>query len=473
MSREPLFVIRSSVRYTGVEIKLDGGREVAIPQGTTAVVGPNGAGKSSLALIIARGRNFLTNRISTPAKPAPRVTILEFGDAHSLSGFKAEYYQQRYEATMNDEVPVIADLVRARFGGSLPERWSGLVALLGLEAAMAKRVNFLSSGELRKLLVAVALADAPDLLVLDNPYIGLDPVGREAVDTALEAMVSQGSSSLMLLLPDPAEIPSWADKVIVMDRCRILPEGTAPGAPGAGFGIDLDSLPAPAGGPHEGTEEVFSFADCPVTSAGRLLIPSVTWTVRQGERWALSGPNGSGKSTLLSLIHADNPQAYARPVTIFGHRRGSGESIWDIKRRIGYISPEMHLYFNGAHNLVADVVAQGLNDTVGMFRRITPEQHELAMRWLRLFGLEEMAGRRFNTLSCGEQRMALLARTLIKNPPLLILDEPLHGLDAARKKAVVAAVDTLCRRDNTALVFVTHNPSELPPCVTRSYSLAR
>lgn len=472
MSREPLFVIRSSVRYTGVEIKLDGCSEVEIPRGTTAVVGPNGAGKSSLALIIARGRNFLTNRIATPATPDPRVSILEFGDAHSLSGFKAEYYQQRYEATMNDEVPVVAEVVASRFGGTLPAQWAALTSLFGLESAMSKRVNFLSSGELRKLLVAVALTDAPDLVVLDNPYIGLDAAGREAVDSALAAVSASGTTSLMLLLPDPAEMPSWTDKVIVMDRCRILPEGTCPAAV-SGFEIDTDLLPAPVDGPHEGTEKVFSFDGCPVTSAGRLLIPSVTWSVRQGEGWALTGPNGSGKSTLLSLIHADNPQAYARPVSIFGHRRGSGESIWDIKRRIGYISPEMHLYFNGAHNLVADVVAQGLNDTVGMFRRITPEQHALALRWLDIFGLGEMAARRFNTLSGGEQRMALLARTLIKNPPLLILDEPLHGLDAARKKAVVAAVDTLCRRDNTALVFVTHNPSELPECVTMRYSLAR
>lgn len=466
MSAAPLFVLSSpSVRYTGVEIGLPG--EVTIPRGVTAVTGPNGSGKSTLARIIERGRNFLTNRITSPL-PSPRVTVMEFGDIHSLRGLDTGYYQQRYEATMNDEVPLVGDILGDRV---TDPRWRRLASLLGLEEIETRRVNYLSSGELRKLLVANALVGAPDLLVLDNPYIGLDPTGRAAVDDALAAVASEGATSLMLLLPDPADIPAYAGKVIVMDRCRVMPDGTDPAEVAGAFAVDLGAIPAPADGPHRGSGEVFAFDRCPVTSSGRILLPSVTWRVCQGECWALSGPNGSGKSTLLSLVHADNPQAYARPVKIFGRPRGSGESIWDIKRRIGYISPEMHLYFNGAHNSVADVVAQGLNDTVGMYRRIHPAQAETAARWLDLFGLTHLGARRLNTLSSGEQRMALLARTLIKNPELLILDEPLHGLDASRKAAAIATVDTLCRRDRSALVFVTHNPSELPPCVDRSYRL--
>ena len=464
---EALFVIQSaSVRYTGVEIGLPG--EVVVPRGVTAVVGPNGAGKSTFARILERGRNFLTNRVVCPSG-SPRVSVIEFSDIHSLSGFKAEYYQQRYEATMNDEVPLVSELLGSRMES---EQWQRFGQLFGIAGIEAKRVNFLSSGELRKLLVANALIEAPDLLVLDNPYIGLDPAGRSAVDGALAAIAAQGTTSLMLLLPDPADVPAYADKVIVMNRCRIMPDGTDP-APLFDFSVNPDEVPAPAGGVHGGSGEVFAFENCPVTSGGRVLIPSVTWTVRQGEQWALSGPNGSGKSTLLSLIHADNPQVYARPVRLFGKRRGTGESIWDIKRRIGYLSPEMHLYFNGAHNRVIDVVAQGLNDTVGMYRRIHTEQLTLAARWLELMGLGSMADRRLNTLSSGEQRMALLARTLIKNPELLILDEPLHGLDSSRKAAAITIVDTLCRRDRSALVFVTHNPAELPSCVGSTYRIGR
>ncbi|MCM1028961.1 MAG: ATP-binding cassette domain-containing protein [Pseudoflavonifractor sp.] len=461
MTPSPLFILRSpSLRFTGIELSIPMGEEVEIPRGVTAVIGPNGAGKSSLARIIARGRNFMTNSIWA-AIPSPRVNIIEFGDVHSLSGFKAQYYQQRYEATMNDEVPTVAELLAER-RGVVP-----FMERLGIASALGKRVNFLSSGELRRLLIANALADAPHLLILDNPYIGLDPEGRVSVEQALRSLTASGTS-LMLLLPDPTDIPTWADKVIAMDCCQILSAGEMPSFD---FSIDKSLIPVRPEGPYEGSDEVAAFVDCPVTSAGRLLIPSVNWRICQGEGWALSGPNGSGKSTLLSLIHADNPQAYARPVSIFGHPRGSGESIWDIKRQIGYISPEMHLYFNGFHNRVVDVVAQGLNDTVGMYRRISPAQASKAMEWLRLFGLEEMASRPLGSLSTGEQRMALLARTLIKNPRLLILDEPLHGLDCAHRRAAIEAIDLICRHDRPAVIFVTHNPSELPAAITRRYSL--
>lgn len=467
MRGEPLIEISSpSVRYTGVEIALPEGERLTIPRGLTAVVGPNGSGKSTLARILERGRNFMTNRITFHPADA-RVKVLEFADIHSLAGFKAGYYQQRYEATMNDEVPLVADILTSH---PAPEAIRQALAIFGLTDVESKRINFLSSGELRKLLISIALADSPALLILDNPFIGLDPAGRAATDEALRAIIERGETSIMLLLPDPTDIPADADAVIALDRCRILPAATDP-ATLFNFAIDLSAIPAPAGGPHEGEGEVFSFDHCPVTSAGRILIPSVTWRVGQGECWALSGPNGSGKSTLLSLIHADNPQAYARPVSLFGRRRGSGESIWEIKRRIGYISPEMHLYFNGGNNTVEDIVARGLIDAVGTFARVSDEQTALARRWLNLFGLSAMASRPFRTLSVGEQRMALLARTLIKNPELLILDEPFHGLDSGRRAAAIAAIDTLCRRDRSALVFVTHNPAELPPCITHRFPL--
>lgn len=453
-----------SLKYTGVTIDNPFQRE--IKKGVTVVIGPNGSGKSTLALIIERGRNFATNRI-TISKPNLKVRTIEFGDIHSLSGFKAEYYQQRYEATMNDEVPTVGELFTTRTNTDL---WRKMTHELHLVGIAEKKVNFLSSGELRKMLIVNMLFDLPDLLILDNPYIGLDTAGRESIDHALQT-IAAGGTAIMMLLCDPDDIPEYADDVIVMDKLRILPEG-----------YDMNDLfteqlhgeiPAPEIPHKRDGKEVFSFDRCPVTHCGRVLLPEVTWTVEQGECWSLSGPNGSGKSTLLSLIYADNPQAYARPISLFGRKRGSGETIWDIKRRIGYISSEMHLYFNGGHNKVRDVVAQGLNDTVGMFKKLTPEQTETAMKWLKLFRLEDMADRRFSTLSTGEQRLALLARTLIKNPELLILDEPLHGLDASRKKEAIKVVDTLCRRDASTLVFVTHCPEEIPTCVNKHFSLKK
>ncbi|MDE5719982.1 MAG: ATP-binding cassette domain-containing protein, partial [Paramuribaculum sp.] len=174
---------------------------------------------------------------------------------------------------------------------------------------------------------------------------------------------------------------------------------------------------------------------------------------------------------LLSLIYADGPQAYSNDVRIFGRRRGTGESIWEVKRLIGYISPEMQMYFGGGSSTVRDVVARGLNDTVGCYTRLSDEQTAAADQWIAALGMSHLADRTFSTLSTGQQRLALLARTLIKEAPLLLLDEPFHGLDASRKDAVRRIIDTIASRSGAAIVFVTHCPEEVPSGFDRALRL--
>lgn len=160
----------------------------------------------------------------------------------------------------------------------------------------------------------------------------------------------------------------------------------------------------------------------------RTILKELDWEVKNGEKWALFGPNGAGKSTLLSLIYADNPQSYANTLYLFDRKRGSGESIWDIKKRIGYVSPEMHLFY--MENVpVLNIVGSGFFDSIGLFRKCTEQQQQVALAWMRVFGIEGLKERSFLTLSSGEQRLALLARAFVKDPDLIILDEPLHGLD--------------------------------------------
>jgi len=191
----------------------------------------------------------------------------------------------------------------------------------------------------------------------------------------------------------------------------------------------------------------------------------LSWDVKRGERWALHGRNGSGKSALLGLICADNPQSYACNISLFGCRRGTGESIWDIKRRIGYVSPEMHRAY--MKDLPAiEIVASGLHDSIGLYVRPRPEQIGTCMDWMRVFGIEALAERTFMTLSSGEQRLVLLVRAFVKDPELLILDEPFHGLDTGRREQVRAIIDDFCMRPNKTLVMVTHYPEELPSCIT-------
>ena len=201
---------------------------------------------------------------------------------------------------------------------------------------------------------------------------------------------------------------------------------------------------------------------------GQTILDQVNWTVRAGERWALLGPNGSGKTTLLSLIAGDHPQAYANDVRLFGRRRGSGESIWDVKKKLGLVSPEIHLYFS-APLTARETVATGFFDVMA-HRPTTPEQDAVIAEFLDAFGLTALADRPFRRLSTGEQRLVLLVRGLVKRPPVLILDEPFQGLDAAAIAAARRWLDTELAPDQT-LIFVSHLVEELPTCVTQTLRL--
>jgi molybdate transport system ATP-binding protein len=194
--------------------------------------------------------------------------------------------------------------------------------------------------------------------------------------------------------------------------------------------------------------------------------------VKNGERWALTGQNGSGKSTLLSLVCADNPQSYACDITLFDRPRGSGESIWDIKKHIGYVSPEMHRSYK--RNLPAiRIVASGLMDSIGLYAIPKAEDYAKCRWWLDIFGIGELADRPFLTLSSGEQRLVLLARAFVKDPQLLILDEPLHGLDLWNRRLAKDVIETFCQRRNKTMIMVTHYQTELPNNITHQKVLAR
>jgi molybdate transport system ATP-binding protein len=202
------------------------------------------------------------------------------------------------------------------------------------------------------------------------------------------------------------------------------------------------------------------------------VLSQVDWTVRQGERWALLGANGAGKTTLLSLILGDNPQAYANQIDLFGRRRGTGESIWEIKHNVGWVSPELQIYYPREASFL-DVVCSGFFDSAGLYRTPGAEQSALAMGWVRAFGMEAAASLPFNGLSAGQQRLALLARALVKHPPLLVLDEPCQGLDEPHRRYFVELLDQLCAQAPLTLIYVTHYLEEIPRCVSHRLRLEK
>lgn len=465
--------------YTGV--MLTNPEITDIMQGINVVIGANSAGKSTLGNIIEKGWNFRTNQITSP-KDKLSVKKIEFSDIHSLPGLNVDYYQQRYEATMNDEVPSVAEILGEKIQRA---KWGELTRLFHLNGVENKKINYLSSGELRKLLIINALIEPVNVLILDNPYIGLDAASRLILNEAIDALSLHGITTV-LLVANPIDIHPHAVQVIPMQNLSILPPIRNFESIKAvkvavmhlfDYAVNMAEIPLPPTIDNEPIDVVMKITNGVVNYGGRRIIDNINWEVKDGQCWGLSGPNGSGKSTLLSLICADNPQAYSNDITLFDRRRGTGESIWDIKKRISFVSPEQSLHFHPAGD-VATIVAQGLNDTTGVFIPLKPGQKELAEQWLKLLHMEHLAPRSIGTLSGGEKQMVMLARTFIKQPRLMIFDEPLHGLDFARARAARAIINHFAARSRASqgkyplsLIFVSHYMEELPECVTFTKTL--
>jgi molybdate transport system ATP-binding protein len=454
------------------------------------VTGPSGGGKTVLANAIM-GRHFYSGRIEFPS--APSIAMVEQQHRfRNLPGSTDLYYQQRFNSSDADQTITVAQELAeqagladplAFFEGSSPSsgargKWLDLLHILPL---LNKPLVQLSNGENKRVQLAIALLEDPGLLILDHPFLGLDTEGRDLLRSIIGSLSSAGMQ--IILLTGPHEIPPSITHIAQLDRGRWVFKG-----PVKDFHPAAISLPRP--------DEVLlsRLLHQPAEAAGFLtavkmvrasiqygdtrVLQDIDWEVRKGDRWNISGPNGSGKSTLLSLITADNPQAYANEIWLFDRRRGSGESIWDIKRRIGFVSPELHLYFDRAAT-VFDVIASGLFDTVGLLRRLSPGQEDLTMRWMEWVsgtpdepgGSHALRHKRLFELSAGQQRKILLARALIKCPPLLVLDEPCQGLDEEQTAAFRELIDMICSATDTTLIYVSHYPLELPSSIDKFLKL--
>jgi molybdate transport system ATP-binding protein len=218
------------------------------------------------------------------------------------------------------------------------------------------------------------------------------------------------------------------------------------------------------------SDTIVEMRDIEISYGSHIVQQHLNWTIKRGEKWALQGLNGTGKSTLLSYIFADNPQSYAKDIALFGRQRGTGEGIWDIKKRIGFTSSEMHLYYREPVSCLK-IVESGFFDSIGLYRTCSSAQELTAIYVMQVVGISHLIDRSFLKISSAEQRLVLFARTLVKNPEVLILDEPFHGLDSRNLRHCLNIVADFCRQPGKTLVFVTHNAHELPQCIDKKFEL--
>ena len=454
-----------------------------------AIVGRNGAGKSMFVDIIT-GRHPAFPNMVTYGFDAPydNIKYISFRDTYGGDNDRTYFLQQRWnQMEIDEETPTVASKLEEAYqlaGTDTPERRAlqqHIYKLFHLESLLDKYIILLSSGELRKFKLASSLFTDPRVLIMDNPFIGLDAETRDQLKELLATLSEERQLQIILVLSKSDEIPEFITHVVEVREMRVLPKITREtylqSRPPFPTRLLSDKkaqeiLNMPTNQLAAASQEVIRFNNVSIRYGSRTILKDLTWTVNQGERWALSGQNGSGKSTLLSLVCADNPQRYACDISLFGHKRGFGNSIWDIKKHIGYVSPEMHRSYRQDIPAIR-IVASGLQDTIGLYTQPKETEYAVCRQWMDIFGIGHLAERTFLKMSSGEQRLVLLARAFVKDPDLLILDEPLHGLDNYNRRLVKDIIETFCQRPGKTLIIVTHYQEELPAVIDHAITLQR
>lgn len=428
-----------------------------------AVVGPTGSGKTTLLQALAG---------QLPAKPGTLLrkksaAFVSFKEESHQFSYTGHFYQQRYHATLSDShdgKPALTVRDYLRFSGSAEDM--ALVQRLGLEPLLDSAFLKLSNGQTRKARIGKALLQHPELLLLDNPFVGLDAIFRQELNQWLGDLIHHGLT--LIIVVEPENIPDFITHVLVLERGRIVQLGPKEGVRWQSGLLASSELPTLETPPKAADfSEAFRLTDVSVKYGDRIILDAINWTVAVNERWALMGRNGAGKSVLLSLLYGDHPQAYANDVRVFDHKRGKGGSIWDVKRRIGFVSPELHLYFPQLLT-AAQVAFTGLTDTLTVPARVPASAEADLQSLLAYFGLTHLKDRPFGTLSIGEQRLTLLVRALLKNAPVLILDEPFQAIDARHVQLAQQLLNSL---SDKTILFVTHDRRELPSSINRLFEL--
>ncbi len=330
-----------------------------------------------------------------------------------------------------------------------------------LTTTMGRSIRTLSSGEQKKALLQHLLNQNPDFIILDNPFDALDITSVTALKKQLATLANR--FIIIQLFKRQEDLLPFIKHGLYVENGTVIYEGNMITYLDQNKGKDTsfgEEIPAPLEQIEGLPEKLIELKDVSVTYDSRGILNHINWCIKKGEFWQLIGPNGSGKTTLLTMINGDNPKAFGQEIYLFGQRKGTGESVWDIKKKIGYFTPAMMELFKAHRHTAEAMIIGGLHDSIGLYRIPSDAQKHLAIQWLTLLGLANKSKNAFVDLSQVEQRMILIARAMIKHPPVLILDEPSNGLDDKSAAVLVTLINKIAHESKSALLYVSHRNEE-------------
>lgn len=315
-----------------------------------------------------------------------------------------------------------------------------------------------SSGEKKWAYFRYLISKEPKELVLLNPFDSLDPERELRLKSELQKYQTKGSITLISTeVQDCFEQISW-DKMEVFDGQKSTYIANIETLKNFSQTSHLKTFELPLNkfiANQEDIQTIFELKNIQLSYGNEAILKRINWTVEKNSFWQLVGPNGSGKSTLLSLVIGDNPKAYGQDITIFDRPKGSGESVWDIKKKIGYFSPSTILSYPKRKS-VFDMICSGFQDAIGMYRKPSDLEVQSTHKWIKRMGWDSLRNRYFKHLSTGEQRLIMIIRAMIKHPSLLILDEPAVGLDIQSKSQLHQLINTYVEQSESAVIYVSH-----------------
>ena len=426
------------------------------------ITGTNGAGKSALAAVLAGVGDCRSGSIDN--LPA-RVGVVSFEAQAELIAAELK----KDDADILDVISEGTPVHEIIFDDCAdPETASDLIARLELDYLLDRAFRKLSTGESRKVILIRALSCKPDLLVLDEVFEGLDTATLAILEQYLPTLTD--SVTMIMVLNRFDQIPDFISHVAYVDHGELLHQVRRDDEKSYAelyqllhlktTDLDLPPIDSETAIPRlDSQQPLVQLNSISIKYGDFTLLDKLDWCIETNQHWQLSGPNGSGKTALLSLITGDHPQCYVNDIVVFGYQRGNGESIWQIKQFIGYVSTALQWEYRVGTSL-RNVIISGFYDSIGLYSKCTDNQRQIADQWLALLGMSERADQPFNKLSYGDQRLLLIARAMVKHPPLLILDEPCLGLDDMNRQLVLALIEKICAGSETSVIYVNHHPED-------------